>query len=83
MATFIPDEVKRCAKGGPAWPVPMMIASKVVLIPPHFYNLIRPAALAALRPFPGNTKAFPPSWQHLVQRQLFLRIDNNYVPLMR
>jgi hypothetical protein len=30
MATFCPAAVRRCATCGPACPVPMMIASKVV-----------------------------------------------------
>src|SRR5438093_12023660 len=32
-ATRMPALVSRCARNGPAWPVPMMIASYVALIP--------------------------------------------------
>ena len=34
MATFIPDAESRAARAGPAWPVPMTIASYVLLIAP-------------------------------------------------
>ena len=32
MATFMPAAVRRPAREGPAWPVPMMMASKVLLV---------------------------------------------------
>src|SRR5262245_32499059 len=41
IATFIPVSASRTARGGPAWPVPIMIASYLVAIgiPPLVYKL--------------------------------------------
>jgi predicted alpha/beta-hydrolase family hydrolase len=44
IATFIPAPVRRFASGGPAWPVPMMIASNgMLIVSPNRYRSQRPS----------------------------------------